>query len=95
MDYEADHLERRINVITDESLAAASRIRRVAEETEQIGVETLGTLHEQGEQLNHIENQVDQIEVDLNGTIYNLHCLDMRALNSNVICMCSPLNCRC
>ena len=41
----------------------------MAEETEQIGVETLGTLHDQGEQLNHIESQVDRIKVDLNGTI--------------------------
>ena len=69
MDYEADRLERRINAVTDESLAATNRIRRVAEETEQIGVETLGTLHDQGEQLNHIESQVDRIKVDLNGMI--------------------------
>ena len=69
MDYEVDRLERRINAVTDESLAATNRIRRVAEETEQIGVETLGTLHDQGEQLNHIESQVDRIKVDLNGTI--------------------------
>lgn len=68
MDYEADRLEHRINVVTDESLAATHRIRQVAEETNQIGVDTLGTLQDQGEQLDRIENQVDKIEVDLKGT---------------------------
>ena len=68
MDYEADRLEHRIDVVTDESLAATQRIRQVAEETNQIGVDTLGTLQDQGEQLDRIENQVDKIEVDLKGT---------------------------
>lgn len=67
MDYEADRLERRIDMVTDESLAATQRIRQVAEETNQIGIDTLGTLHDQGEQLDHIENQVDHIKVDLKG----------------------------
>lgn len=60
-------LEGRIDEATDESLAATHRIRRVAEETNQIGIDTLGTLQDQGEQLNYIENQVDNIEVDLRG----------------------------
>lgn len=68
MDYEADRLEHRIDIVTDESLAATHRIRQVAEETNQIGVTTLDTLQDQGEQLNHIENRVDNIEVDLKGT---------------------------
>ena len=68
MDYEADRLEHRINVVTDESLAATQRIRQVAAETNQIGIDTLGTLQDQGEQLDRIENQVDKIEVDLKGT---------------------------
>lgn len=46
MDYEADRLERRIDMVTDESLAATQRIRQVAEETNQIGIDTLGTLHD-------------------------------------------------
>lgn len=69
MDYETDRLEQRIDVVTDESLAATHRIRKVAEETNQIGIDTLGNLQEQGEQLNYIENQVDNIEVDLKGVI--------------------------
>ena len=58
-----DRLENR----TNESLATTHRIRQVAEETNQIGIETLGTLQDQGERLNYIEHQVDQIEVDLRG----------------------------
>ena len=68
MDYEADRLEHRIDMVTDESLAATYRIRQVAEETNQIGTDTLGTLQEQGEQLDRIEIQIDKIEVDLKGT---------------------------
>ena len=67
MDYEAERLEHRIDMVTNESLAATHRIRQVAEETNQIGIDTLGTLQDQGEQLNRIENQVDNIEVDLKG----------------------------
>lgn len=67
MDYEADQFESRFDMATDESLAATRRIRKVAEDTNQIGIDTLGTLHNQGEQLNYIENQVNEIEVGLRG----------------------------
>ena len=68
MDYEAERLQNRIDMVTDESLAATHRIRQVAEETNQIGIDTLVTLNDQGEQLDNIENRVDNIEVDLKGT---------------------------
>jgi len=71
MDFEADRLQQRIDMVTDESLAATHRIRQVAEETNQIGVDTLVTLNDQGEQLDNIENRVDKIEVDLKGTNFN------------------------
>ena len=67
MDYEEDTFKHRIDETTDESLATTHRIRQVAEETNQIGTSTMGTLHDQGEQLNYIEYQVDKIEVDLKG----------------------------
>lgn len=42
-------LDQRIDQITDETLDSTRRILQVAEETNQIGVDTLVTLNEQGE----------------------------------------------
>ena len=67
MDYERDRLEQRIDMVTDETLDATRRIRQVAEETNQIGVDTLVTLNEQGEQLENVENRLDTIGADLHG----------------------------
>ena len=67
MDYERDRLEQRIDMVTDETLDATRRIRQVAEETNQIGVDTLVTLNEQGEQLENVENRLDTIGADLQG----------------------------
>ena len=68
MDYERERLEQRIDMVTDETLDATRRIRQVAEETNQIGVDTLVTLNEQGEQLENVENRLDTIGADLHGT---------------------------
>ena len=68
MDYENERLEQRIDMVTDETLDATRRIRQVAEETNQIGVDTLVTLNEQGEQLENVENRLDTIGADLHGT---------------------------
>ena len=67
MDYEADRLEQRIDMVTNETLDTTRRIRQVAEETNQIGVDTLVTLNEQGEQLENVENRLDNIGADLKG----------------------------
>jgi len=67
MDYEADRLEQRIDMVTNETLDTTRRIRQVAEETNQIGVDTLVTLNEQGEQLENVENRLDTIGADLKG----------------------------
>ena len=67
MDYEADRLEQRIDMVTNETLDTTRRIRQVAEETNQIGVDTLVTLNEQGEQLESVENRLDNIGADLKG----------------------------
>ena len=71
MDYEAERLEQRIDMVTDETLDATRRIRQVAEETNQVGVDTLVTLNEQGEQLDNVENRLDTIGADLQGNEYN------------------------
>jgi len=67
MSYEAERLEHRIDMVTDETLDATRRIRQVAEETHQIGVEVVKTVDEQGQQLNNVENKLDQIGDDLKG----------------------------
>lgn len=68
MSYEDDErhlLDRKIDLITDDSLAATRRIRQVTEETHHMGVDTLITLNDQGEQLDNIEQRLDEINVDL------------------------------
>jgi len=67
MNHEAERLENRIDMVTNETLDTTRRIRQVAEETNQIGVDTLVTLNEQGEQLENVENRLDTIGADLKG----------------------------
>lgn len=69
---ERGRLEQRIDHVTNESVGATRRIRAMAEETNQIGVDTLVTLNEQGEQLDNTERRLDEINVDLKQTDRNL-----------------------
>ena len=90
MDYETDeryHLDQRIDHATNESLAATRRIRQVAEETNQMGVETLITVNEQGEQLENVERRLDEINVDLKQTDRHLTELEK--------CCCGCFTCCC
>ena len=48
-DVEVRTLDQRIDEVTDETLDSTRRILRTAEETNQIGVDTLITLNEQGQ----------------------------------------------
>ena len=74
MNHEAERLENRIDMVTNETLDATRRIRQVAEETNQIGIDTLVTLNEQGEQLDNVEGKVDNIGADLRGTeVYEMY----------------------
>jgi hypothetical protein len=65
-------LDQRIDEITDETLDCTRRILNVAEETNQIGVETLVALNVQGEKLDRVENRFDEMNVDLNKTDKNI-----------------------
>ena len=76
MDDERYRLDQRIDHVTGESLDATRRIRQVAEETHNIGVDTLVTLNEQGEKLDSAERNLDEINVDLKQTDRNLHELE-------------------
>ncbi len=86
-------IDQKIDHVTNESLDSTKRMRQVAEETNRMGVDTLVTLNEQGEQLDNIENRMDEINVDLKQTDRNLskletccccfHCCGPRDMKKN------------
>lgn len=82
-------LEQRIDHVTNESVDATRRIRAIADETNQIGVDTLVTLNEQGEQLDNVERRLDEINVDLKQTDKNLTELEKCCGCCTLIC-CAP-----
>lgn len=84
-------LEQRIDHATNESVGATRRIRAIAEETNQIGVDTLVTLNEQGEQLDNVERRLDEINVDLKQTDKNLTELEKCCGCCTCLC-CAPKN---
>eukprot|EP00731_Ephydatia_muelleri_P027791 Em0019g664a len=69
-------LDQRIDFVTNETLAATRRIRGVAEETNQVGVDTLVALNEQGEKLDNAERRLDEMNVDLKQTDKHLNELE-------------------
>lgn len=80
-------LDQRIDFVTNETLAATRRIRGVAEETNQIGVDTLVALNEQGEKLDNAERRLDEMNVDLKQTDKHLNELEK--------CCCGCISCGC
>ena len=84
---EIDRLDQRIDQVTDQTLDSTRRILRTAEETNQIGVDTLVTLNEQGEKLDNVERRLDEINVDLKRTDKNLSEIEK-------CCGCFSCNCR-
>ena len=83
-------LQERIDMKTDESLAATRRMRNVVEETNQMGVETLVTLNEQGEKLDNVERRLEEINVDLKQT--DKHLRSIEACCGCCHCPCGPKN---
>lgn len=81
------HLDQRIDHVTNQSLDATRRIRQVAEETHNMGVDTLVTLNEQGEQLDNVEQRLDEINVDLKQTDKNL--TELEKCCGCCVCPCS------
>ena len=84
-------LDQRIDHVTNESLDATRRIRLVAEDTNRVGVDTLVTLNEQGEQLDNVERRLDEINVDLKQTDHHLTELEKCCGCCTCIC-CRPTN---
>ena len=85
---ERDRLDQRIDHVTNQSVDATRRIRAVAEETNQMGVDTLITLNEQGEKLDNVERRLDEVNVDLKQTDRNLSRLE--ACCGCCSCPCGP-----
>ncbi len=88
---ERHNLDQRIDHVTNESLDATRRIRGIAEETNQIGVDTLITLNEQGEQLDNTERRLDEINVDLKQTDKHLSEIEKCCGCCACVC-CAPSN---
>jgi len=88
---EGRDLDQRIDHVTNETLDTTRRIRGIAEETNQIGVDTLVTLNEQGEQLDNVERGLDEINVDLKQT--DKHLTEIEKCCGCCTCLCcAPKN---
>lgn len=77
--------------MTNESVDATKRMRTLAEETNQMGVDTLVTLNEQGEQLDSVERRLDEINLDMRQADKNLTELEKFCGCCTCIC-CAPKN---
>lgn len=62
--------------LTDESLESTRRMLHMAEEGQEMGMKTLLKLDEQGEQLDRVEENLDQINVDMKEAERNLTGLE-------------------
>jgi len=69
---ELDTVQRQINSKTNESLESTRRMVGLAAESQEIGVNTLVMLDEQGEQLNRIDGGLDNIHIHMNEAEKNL-----------------------
>lgn len=76
MRMELQRMQRRADEITDESLESTRRMLRMAEETQDTGIKTLVALDEQGEKLNRIEENLDEINDGMREAERNLTGLE-------------------
>ncbi|CAD5118913.1 DgyrCDS7588 [Dimorphilus gyrociliatus] len=73
---EAEQLQLDIHYGTQQSLESTKRILEMCEESKDAGIRTLVMLDEQGEQLEHIEEGMDQINVDMRDAEKNLEGME-------------------
>ncbi|KAM9842330.1 synaptosome associated protein 23.1 isoform 2-T3 [Aulostomus maculatus] len=71
-DMTVEQMTLRANQVTDESLESTRRMLQMAEESKQTGVNTMVMLDQQGEQLRHVEEGMDQINQDMRQAEKNL-----------------------
>lgn len=76
MRMELQRMQRRADEVTDESLESTRRMLALAEETQDTGIKTLVALDEQGEKLNRVEENLDQINADMREAEKNLTGLE-------------------
>ncbi|KAJ8414574.1 hypothetical protein AAFF_G00037760 [Aldrovandia affinis] len=84
---ELEELQRRANQVTDESLERTRNMIQCGEETKDAGIRILVMLDEQGEQLDHIEEGMDQINQDMKEAEKNL--TDMAKCCGLCVCPCA------
>lgn len=65
MDNEAVMIQQKSNALVDQSLDATRRMNNMASEIKNIGISTLQELDEQGEKLDHIEKNQDQMNENI------------------------------
>nr|XP_027205071.1 synaptosomal-associated protein 25-like [Dermatophagoides pteronyssinus] len=69
---ELEAIQMQANQATDESLESTRRMLALCEESKEAGIRTLVALDEQGEQLDHIEEDMDKINTDMREAEKNL-----------------------
>lgn len=73
---EIARMQMRGDELTDQSLESTRRMLQMTEETQEVGMKTLMALDEQGEQLERVEENLDQINVDMREAERNLTGLE-------------------
>jgi len=76
MRMELQRMQQKADEVTDDSLEATRRILRTAEETQDIGIKTLVELDEQGEKLDRIDENLENINSDMREAEKNLTGLE-------------------
>jgi synaptosomal-associated protein 25 len=69
---ELEEVQMKVNAATDDSLESTRRMLALCDESKEAGIRTLVALDEQGEQLDHIEEDMDKINTDMKEAEKNL-----------------------
>lgn len=69
---ELENFQMKAHQVTDDSLESTRRMLQMAEESEDVGMQTLTMLNTQGEQLDRIEEDMDAIHSDMREAEKNL-----------------------
>ncbi|KAI3386612.1 hypothetical protein SNEBB_008745 [Seison nebaliae] len=75
-DTELGQINTQINEVQDESLESTRRMLQLCEDSKEAGIRTLVMLDEQGDQLDHINVNMDQINTDMRDAEKNLEGLE-------------------
>lgn len=84
---ELENIQYKSNRLTDESLESTRRMVQLTAETQEVGVNTLATLEEQGEQLDRVETGLDNINADMKKA--ETHLTQMEKCCGLCLCPCN------